>query len=104
MKTEVNPQDTKRAEAFKLWMSSPMPMVTLTKTFDVSNPIKVSRKAGVKFNALLCWCIGKAATQTEEFYILHDDYWIFSILMPQGWAFTFSISSSERSTDHWVET
>ena len=27
MKTEVNPQDTKRAEAFKLWMSSPMSMV-----------------------------------------------------------------------------
>ena len=35
MKTEVNPQDTNRAEAFELWMSSPMPMVTLTKTFDV---------------------------------------------------------------------
>jgi len=67
MKTEVNPQDTNRAEAFELWMSSPMPMVTLTKTFDISNLIKVSRKAGVKFNALLCWCIGKAATQSEEF-------------------------------------
>ena len=72
MKTEVNPQDTNRTEAFKLWMSSPMPMVTLTKTFDVSNLIKVSRKAGVKFNALLCWCIGKAATQTKEFYILPE--------------------------------
>lgn len=24
MKTEVNPQDTNRAEAFELWMSSPM--------------------------------------------------------------------------------
>lgn len=34
MKTEVNPKDTSRAEAFELWMSSPMPMVTLTKTFD----------------------------------------------------------------------
>ena len=77
MKTEVNPQDTNRAEAFELWMSSPMPMVTLTKTFDVSNPIKVSRKAGVKFNALLCWCIGKAATQTEEFYILPENGKLF---------------------------
>lgn len=36
--------------------------------------------------------------------LFHDGYWIFSILIPQGWAFTFSISSSERSTDHWVET
>ena len=77
MKTEVNPQDTKRAEAFELWMSSPMPMVTLTKTFDVSNLIKVSRKAGVKFNALLCWCIGKAATLTEEFYILPENGKLF---------------------------
>ena len=77
MKTEVNPQDTKRAEAFELWMSSPMPMVTLTKTFDISNLIKVSRKAGVKFNALLCWCIGKAATQSEEFYILPENGKLF---------------------------
>ena len=77
MKTEVNPQDTKRAEAFKLWMSSPMPMVTLTKTFDVSNLIRVSKRLGVKFNALLCWCIGKAATQTEEFYILPENGKLF---------------------------
>ena len=77
MKTEVNPQDTNRAEAFELWMSSPMPMVTLTKTFDISNLIKVSRKAGVKFNALLCWSIGKAATQSEEFYILPENGKLF---------------------------
>ena len=77
MKTEVNPQDTNRAEAFELWMSSPMPMVTLTKTFDVSNLVKASRKHEVKFNALLCWCIGKAATQTEEFYILPENGKLF---------------------------
>ena len=77
MKTEVNPQDTNRAEAFELWMSSPMPMVTLTKTFNVSNLIRASRRLGVKFNALLCWCIGKAATQTEEFYILPENGKLF---------------------------
>ena len=77
MKTEVNPQDTKRAEAFELWMSSPMPMVTLTKTFDVSNLVKASRKRRVKFNALLCWCIGKAASQSEEFYILPENGKLF---------------------------
>lgn len=27
MKQEINPQDTTRAHAFELWMSSPMPMV-----------------------------------------------------------------------------
>ena len=72
MKTEVNPQDTSRAEAFSLWMTSPMPMVTLTKTFDVSNLLKVSKKSGIKFNTLLCWCIGKAASQIKEFYLLPE--------------------------------
>ncbi|MBR5184576.1 MAG: chloramphenicol acetyltransferase [Bacteroidales bacterium] len=72
MKTEVNPKDTTRAEAFEMWMTSPMPMVTLTKTFDVGMLLKASKKLGVKFNSLLCWCIGKAATQIEEFYLLPD--------------------------------
>ena len=72
MKAEVNPKDTARAEAFELWMTSPMPMVTLTKTFDVSRLLKASRKSGLKFNALLCWCIGKAATHVKEFYLLPE--------------------------------
>ena len=72
MRTEVNPKETTRAEAFEMWMTSPMPMVTLTKTFDVSRLLKASRKLGVKFNALLCWSIGKAAAQIEEFYLLPD--------------------------------
>ena len=72
MKTEVNSKDTVRSEAFEMWMTSPMPMVTLTKTFDVSNLLKVGKRSGVKFNALLCWCIGKAATQVKEFYLLPE--------------------------------
>ena len=67
---EINPKETKRALAFELWMSSPMPMVTLTKTFDISNIVKISKKRKLKLNMLLCWCIGKAATQMEEFYLL----------------------------------
>ena len=77
MKQEVNPQETSRAEAFELWMSSPMPMVTLTKTFNVSNLLKSSKKSGMKFNALLCWCIGKAASQLEEFYTLPEQGKLF---------------------------
>ena len=73
MKTEVNPKDTARAEAFEMWMTSPMPMVTLTKTFDVSRLLEASRKTGLKFNALLCWCIGKAASQVKEFYLLPEN-------------------------------
>jgi chloramphenicol O-acetyltransferase type A len=70
MKQEINPKDTNRAIAFELWTKSPMPMVTLTKTFDVTRLCKVSRKRGMKFNMLLCWCIGKAASGIEEFYML----------------------------------
>ena len=73
MKTEINPQETSRAEAFRMWMSSPMPMVTLVKTLDVSPLVKVSKRSGLKFTMLMCWCIGKAASQVEEFYTLPID-------------------------------
>ena len=72
MKREINPQESNRAEAFSLWMSSPMPMVTLMKTFDVTHLIKVSRRTSMKFTMLMCWCIGKAASSIEEFYLLPE--------------------------------
>ena len=72
MKIEINPQETTRAEAFSLWMTSPMPMVTLTKTFNVTKVLKASKRRGIKFNTLLCWCIGKAASSIKEFYILPE--------------------------------
>ena len=67
---EINPKDTTRASAFEMWMTSPMPMVTLTKTFDITRIHRVSKKRHFKLNALICWCIGKAACQVEEFYML----------------------------------
>ena len=72
MKTEISPLETTRAEAFDLWMTSPMPMVTLTKTFNVSKLLKASKRTGIKFNTLLCWCIGKAASNIKEFYLLPE--------------------------------
>ena len=72
MKQEIDPKDTTRAEAFKLWLESPMPMVTLTKTFDVTRLYKLSHQQGHKFNMLLCWCIGKAASHIKEFYLLPE--------------------------------
>lgn len=72
MKTEIQPQDSNRAEAFRLWMSSPMPMVTLVKTMDVHRLVKASRKSGIKFTTMMCWCIGKAASQVEEFFTLPE--------------------------------
>lgn len=67
---EVDPEKTSRARAFEMWMQSPMPMVTLVKTFDVSPIVKASRRRGVKFNMLMCWCIACAASRVEEFYLL----------------------------------
>ena len=72
MKREINPQETTRAQAFELWMSSPMPMVTLVKTLDVTRIVKISKKSGMKFTMLLCWCIGKAASGIEEFFLLPE--------------------------------
>lgn len=70
MMHEVNPADTTRAYAFDMWMKAPMPMVTLIKTLDVSRLRRISRRQGLKFNMLMCWCIGKAASQIKEFYML----------------------------------
>ena len=67
---EVDPKSTSRALAFELWMKAPMPMVTLMKTLDVTALVRLSRKRKYKFNMLLCWCIGKAAARTEDFYLL----------------------------------
>ena len=77
MKHEINPEETKRAFAFEMWLNAPMPMVTLVKTMDVSRLARLSRKSGVKFNTLMCWCIGKAATATEELYLLPEDGKLF---------------------------
>lgn len=70
MAREVNPQDTTRAAAFSLWMSAPNPMVTFFKTLNVTNLVKISKRKGLKFNMLLCWCIGRAAAPIKEFYLL----------------------------------
>ena len=69
MKQEINPQKSNRAEAFRMWMSSPMPMVTLVKTLDISRLVKVSKKSGIKFNVLMCWCIGKAANECKSSFL-----------------------------------
>ena len=67
---EINPKDTTRAYAFEMWMQAPNPMVTFFKTLDVSRIVSISRRKGLKFNMLMCYCIGRAATQVKEFYML----------------------------------
>ena len=67
---EINPKETTRAYAFEMWMQAPNPMVTFFKTLDVSHLLKISRRKELKFNMLMCYCIGRAAAQVKEFYIL----------------------------------
>ena len=68
--TAVDPKATSRAAAFELWMDAPNPMVTFFKTLDVTPLVRLSWKKGLKFNMLLCWCIGRAASGIREFYTL----------------------------------
>ena len=70
MMKEINPKDTTRAYAFEMWMQAPNPMVTFFKTLDVSRIVRISRRKDLKFNMLMCYCIGRAATQVKEFYML----------------------------------
>lgn len=67
---EIDPSTTTRAYAFESWMKAPMPMVTFFKTLDVSRLLQVSRRRHLKFNMLMCWCIGRAASQVKEFMML----------------------------------
>lgn len=66
----VDPKTTSRAQAFELWMNAPNPMVTFFKTLDVSPLVRMSRRRKLKFNMLLCWCVGKAASEVKEFFLL----------------------------------
>ena len=70
MAREIHPKDTTRNMAYEFWMKAPNPMVTFFKTLDVTNLIKVSKRKNMKFNMLLDYCIGKAAANVKEFYIL----------------------------------
>ncbi len=67
---EVNPKETTRAYAFAMWMEAPMPMLTFFKTLDVTRLVRVGRRRGLRFNMLMCWCVGRAASRVKEFYTL----------------------------------
>ncbi len=70
MAKEIDPKDTTRAKAYELWMKAPNPMVTFFKTVDVTNLIRISKRKKIKFNMLIDYCIGKAASSIKEFYVL----------------------------------
>ena len=73
MMQQIDPMETTRAYDWEMWMNAPMPMVTFFKTLDVTRVLRVSRRHGLKFNMLMCWCIGRAASQIREFFTLPVD-------------------------------
>ena len=68
--TVVDSQTTSRAAAYALWMDASNPMVTFFKTLDVTPLVRLSHRRGYKFNMLLCWCVGRTASEIKEFYTL----------------------------------
>ena len=73
---EINPEETTRAEAFRLWMDAPMPMVTLIKTVDCDEacPVQPEERAETEYaDVLVCRTGGQrhqgvlhAAGRTED--------------------------------------
>ena len=51
-------------------MKATMPMVTMTKTFDITHLHRIAKRKGVKLNMLMCYAIVKAASEFKEFYML----------------------------------
>lgn len=66
----ADPGQTSRAKAYELWMHAPNPMVTFFKKINVTRLVRTSKRKGLKFNMLLDWCIGRAASSVKEFYLL----------------------------------
>ncbi|MBQ1963791.1 MAG: chloramphenicol acetyltransferase [Tidjanibacter sp.] len=67
---EVNPQETSRGRQFEIWKNAPNPMLTFVKKVDVTRLVRISKSKHLKFNMLLCYCIGKAALAQKEFHLL----------------------------------
>ena len=67
---EIDLRTTNRAQQFEIWKNAPNPMLVFVKKMDVTNLIKISRRKRLKFNMLLDYCIGKAAIDQQEFYLL----------------------------------
>ena len=67
---EINPHNTPRGRQFEIWKNAPNPMLTFVKRLDVTRLVTISKRKHLKFNMLLCYCIGKAALAQQEFYLL----------------------------------
>ncbi|MCR5031141.1 MAG: hypothetical protein K5982_06665 [Selenomonadaceae bacterium] len=74
MAHEIDPKETNRAAAFELWMKAPNPMVTLMKTMDVTNLVRVGRKGSFKIQM----CLSMAGAAFARYASTH--FYAFSTL------------------------
>lgn len=51
-----------------MWMNAPMPMLTFFKTVDVTRLVRINKRTGLKFNMLMCWCVGKGKQHQRILY------------------------------------
>lgn len=47
-----------------------MPMVTIIKTFRIDRLLKTCRRSDMKLNMLMCWCIGRVASDIPECFFI----------------------------------
>lgn len=72
-KIKVNLENFEGARMYNRFIKEPSPSVCVTGDFDVTNLYKLKKK-GHSFNALLCYCIQKAAQKIKEFhYSIKED-------------------------------
>lgn len=73
IKSKVNLQKYKNKDMYERFIKEPFPSVCVTGSFDISNVWK-QKKKGHSLNALLCYCMLKAAQNIEEFhYSIKED-------------------------------
>ena len=97
----VDPGATSRAEAFALWMDAPNPMVTFFKTLDVTPLVRLSRRKGLKFNMLLCWCIIRVTYVTfavKFFPVLQTVSWAY----PTTWGLSTLVFTLYYFKSDWM--
>lgn len=75
MKIEsVSPLGTSRQSIYEDLKDSACPTIMLSKEFDITPVVRYSKRNGMKLNMLLCWLIGRAASDISEFYALYDNH------------------------------
>lgn len=69
MPKEIDPLLTERAASWQLFRSAPMPMVTIFKTIEITNLLRLKSR-GYKLNMLLNYCVARAAQRSPQLKLL----------------------------------